>query len=177
MRRPVALFFVTLFFLLAAVALAGEYADVEKKRPEPQPSGDQAVVYVVRPAFAGKAVKMWAFVDEIPIGVNKGRQCTYALVPAGKHLFWAKAENISALEMDVEAGKVYYLKQDLRMGVMKARVALEVLDEKQGEEAMAKCSFTTMTSEGQARAKEIAQADYSKAMTKGQGETEEAAQE
>jgi hypothetical protein len=178
MHRRIHVPLIILALLIAAEVTAGEYAEVEKSRPEPQPTGDQAVVYVVRPALAGKAVKMWAFVDTTPIGVNKGRQCTYALVPAGRHIFWARAENISAMEMDIEPGKIYYLKQDLRMGVMKARVALEVLAPEEGEKALAKCSYTTLTPEGQKRAAEIAQADYSRAMKAlSGGETAEAEQE
>ena len=80
-----------------------------KKKQMGEATADKALVYILRPAFPGKAVKMWAFADEQFIGVTYGRQYTYALVEPGEHVFWSKAENVSAFKMNVEARKTYYL--------------------------------------------------------------------
>ena len=52
---------------------------------------------------------LWAFVDGQFIGVTHGKNYTYALVSPGEHVFWSKAENVSAFKMNVEARKTYYL--------------------------------------------------------------------
>ncbi len=138
----------------------------EKVTLEPPP--DAAVVYVVRPAMLGKAIKAWAFVDETTIGVNKGKHYTFATVPPGRHVFWARAENVSALEMNVEAGVSYYLKQGVQMGGLKARVKLVAVSEMEGKAAIEKCKYTQLTDEGRARGAEIVAAKYETALEKAQ---------
>ena len=165
--KKLSLSFLILAILATALpALAGDVITVQKEKATAEPTEDAAVVYVVRPAMMGKAVKIWAFAGESPIGANKGKHYTFATVPPGKHVFWARAENVSALEMEVEAGKTYYLKQGVRMGGMKARVKLMVVDETEGEEAIKKCKYTQLTGEGEARAAEIIAAKYKTAVEK-----------
>ena len=134
---------------------AEEMITVSKEKVLAEPSDQEAVVYFVRPAFIGKAVKIWAFVDQTVVGANKGKHYTFAKVPAGRHLFWAKAENLSALQLDVEAGQTYYLKQKVKMGGLKARVKLIQVDAAEGGEALEKCKYTTLTGAGEERGAEI----------------------
>lgn len=155
-----------LFLTLNSSALAGMYTDVQKEKQYAEPTDDSAIVYVVRPAVLGKAVRIWAFVDKQSIGVNRGKQYTFARVLPGEHTFWAKAENISAIEFEVEAGKTYYLKQTVKMGAFKARVKLIQIDEVEGKEGIEKCKFTRLTPEGQERAEEIAAKKWETAVGK-----------
>ncbi len=156
--------------LLVATAtpvLAGDAITVDKSnKVRAEASSDAATIYVVRPAFMGKAIKMWSFCDETPLGANKGKHYHFATVPPGKHVFWSKAENVSALELEVEAGQTYYLFQKVKMGGMKARVKLIVASEHVGEEAIQKSKFTQLTAEGEARAAEIAAEKYQVAIGK-----------
>ncbi len=141
----------------SAPLVAGELFTVEKQTRMAEAKDGHATIYVVRPAMVGKAIKFWAFCDDTPLGVTKGKTYTFGHVPAGKHVFWAKAENVSALEMGVEAGKTYYLQQKARMGGMKARVKLIQLSEEEGQAALAKCGkYTSLTAEGEARGLELA---------------------
>lgn len=136
---------------------AGELFTVEKETRMAEAKSGHATIYVVRPAMVGKAIKFWAFSDDTPIGVTKGKTYTFGHVPAGKHVFWSKAENVSALEIEVEAGKTYYLWQKARMGGMKARVKLTEATEAEGKAALEKAGkYTSLTGEGETRAKEIA---------------------
>ncbi len=137
--------------------VAGELFTVEKETRMAEAKDGHATIYVVRPAMIGKAIKFWAFCDDTPLGVTKGKTYTFGHVPAGKHVFWAKAENVSALEMEVEAGKTYYLWQKARMGGMKARVKLTEATEAEGKAALKKAGkYTSLTGEGETRAKELA---------------------
>lgn len=90
---------------------------------------DKALVYILRPAFVGLAIKMWAFVDDRFIGVTKGKNYTYALVTPGEHVFWSKAENVNAVKLNVEGGKTYYLQQKIQPGGLKARVKFLLIEE------------------------------------------------
>ena len=135
---------------------AGEYVEVKDAKKLLKPTDTEAAVYVVRPSFAGKTVKCWAFADDQPLGVTKGKTYLVALVPAGAHVFWSRAENVSALELEVEAGKRYYLKQAMRIGGLKSRVKMRLLDEREGLELVKRCKLAEMTPEGRRRAAEVA---------------------
>lgn len=151
----------------AIPVLAGDVITVDKStKVRAEPADEAATIYIVRPAFVGKAVKMWSFCDETPLGANKGKHYHFATVPPGKHVFWTKAENVSALELETEAGRTYYLQQKVKMGGMKARVKLILLSEQEGEEAIAKSAFTRLTPEGETRAAEIAAEKYQVAVEK-----------
>jgi hypothetical protein len=124
-------------------------------RPEVLP--DKASVYVVRPAKMGMAIRMWAFADDTVLGLTKGDTYAHAYLEPGEYTFWSRAENVSAVNQVVEAGKTYYLKQKVKMGGFKARVSVEMLSESEGLEVLEKCaSFSTLTEAGKVRAAEIA---------------------
>ena len=154
----------------APIALAakdgGEEKDEEnfvqfsKEHPLGEPKPDKALIYVVRPTSAGFAVKSWFFSDDQALGVNRGSSYFFADVEPGKHVFWSKSENVDAVELEVEAGKTYYLQQHVKIGGLKARTKLEVLDETAGQERLAKCTkHGELTEAGRARGAELA-AEY-----------------
>jgi len=140
-----------------SVAEDEDFAVREKAVVRPEIEADKALIYIVRPTSAGTAIRMWVFADDTVLGLTKGDTYASAYVEPGEHLFWSRAENVSALTATVEAGKTYYLKQNVRMGGLKARVKLEILDETEGHEMLAKCGHhSTLTEAGRARAAEIA---------------------
>jgi hypothetical protein len=141
----------------AAVADEEDFAVREKTVVRPEVLPEMASIYVVRPAKGGMAIRMWAFADDTVLGLTKGDTYAHAYLEPGEYTFWARAENVSAVRHTVEAGKVYYLKQAVRMGGLKARVAVEFLSDEQGREVLDKCaSYSTLTEAGKARAAEIA---------------------
>jgi hypothetical protein len=134
-----------------------DFAVREKAVVRPEVLPDKALIYIVRPTSAGTAIRMWAFADDSVLALTKGDTYAFAYLEPGDHLFWSRAENVSALTATVEAGKTYYLKQSVRMGGLKARVRLEIIDETEGQEMLAKCGHhSTLTDAGKARAAEIA---------------------
>lgn len=134
-----------------------DFAVREKAVVRPEVLPDKALIYVVRPAVGGTAVRMWAFADETALGVTRGDTYTHAYLDPGEYTFWSRAENVSALKQSVEAGKTYYLKQAVKMGGLKARVAIEFLSEAEGREVLDKCAHhSTLTEAGKTRAAEIA---------------------
>ena len=136
----------------------------DQRRGEPQEG--HALVYVFRPATMGAAIKTWAFVDDDLIMVSKPKAYSFAQVPAGKRLFWTKSENTSAMELDVEAGKTYYLKVKMKMGIGKARAKLLQVDEAEAQKYFQKCSYVEPSDKGLARSAEIVANRKSRAVNK-----------
>jgi hypothetical protein len=151
------------FTLAALVALgaSASLADIMETSKEPYTptlAPGEAGVYFVRPATLGMAISFWAFIDETVVGVTKGNSYTFAAVPAGEHLIWSSSGNVSVLKVNLEAGKIYYFEQEIRGGAMKARVALEPMDEAEALEAIGKDKRTTLTEEGRVKgAEELAE--------------------
>jgi len=54
-------------------------------------------------------------------------------VQPGTHKLTSKAENTSELTVDAVAGKLYYVWQEVKMGVMSARSKLQLVDEPTGK--------------------------------------------
>lgn len=144
-------------------ALAGDEDDEEgyvqftKEHPLGEVKPDKALVYVIRPAKMGFAIKSFFLCDDEILGINRGSSYFFAHVNPGKHVFWSKSENVDALELEVEAGKTYYIQQRVRMGGFRARTKLEVLDEEKGKAALEKCKkYGTLTAKGREKGMEIA---------------------
>ena len=146
--------------LFAGGAVAGnedDYAIRKKEVVRPEVRSDKATVYIVRPAKMGAAIRMWAFADDIALGLTKGGTYAHAYLEPGDYTFWSRAENVSAVIQTVEAGKTYYFKQKVKMGGLKARVSVEFLSDADGREALEKCkSYSILTDSGKVRAAEIA---------------------
>ena len=157
MKRMIALGLLCSLLLTIPVAAADYYEKFDKdEKMRAEPEEGHALVYVFRTAMVGAAIKTWAFVDDDLMMVSKPKAYSFAQVPAGKHLFWTKSENTSALELDVEAGKTYYLKVKIKMGINKARAKLVELEtEEDVLKAFSKCSYVKPTAAGYERAKEI----------------------
>ncbi len=155
--RKLILVLTAVFVAATPVVQAGEYYTKDKtNKKRGEPTEDMALVYVFRPAKVGAAIRTWSFAGDQFIGVSKPKAYYFALVPPGKHVFWAKSENTSGIEVEVEAGETYYFQTAIRMGFNKARVKMMQIDEATAEEFFAKCSYVEATEEGRQRAAEIA---------------------
>lgn len=134
-----------------------EYVTFSDEHPLGSPQTGHALLYVVRPTSVGFAIKSFFFVDDTIIGINRGSSYFFTDVTPGKHVLWSKSENVDALEMTFEAGKTYYLQQQVQMGGFRARTKLKMLDETEGAEALAKCKkHGTMGAAGIAKGNEYA---------------------
>lgn len=137
-----------------------KYTIKHKTKQMGQATADKALVYILRPAFVGIAIKMWAFVDDQFIGVTHGKNYTYALVAPGEHVFWSKAENVSAFKMNVEAGKTYYLQQKVRPGGFRAHVKFAEAEDSKVKKYFKKSKYVTPTEQAHAKAQEYIEKWY-----------------
>jgi len=156
-RRQLGWVLVLAILCTASAATAADYYTKfdksDQRRGEPEEG--HALVYVFRPATVGYAIKTWAFADDDLMMVSKPKAYSFAQVPAGTRLFWTKSENTSVLEMEVEAGRTYYLKVKIKMGLAKARAKILEIDEATAQKFFQKCSYVEPSDEGLTRAAEI----------------------
>jgi hypothetical protein len=93
-----------------------------------KPSEGKSLVYFVRTSGMGFAINFKYFDGEKYLGkFNYGKYMVYECEP-GKHVFWAVAENKSVIEAEFEAGKVYIINSEVRMGILYAEVELLPFD-------------------------------------------------
>ena len=106
-------------------------------------TADKALIYVLRPTMMGMAIQTKLAVDGEWMGVNRGNSYFFFSVAQGEHYFCSRAENHSAIALKVEAGKTYYLQQEIQMGVMKARTILVVMDDAEAQKKLPKMNMST----------------------------------
>ncbi|HMD37740.1 MAG TPA: DUF2846 domain-containing protein [Candidatus Acidoferrum sp.] len=111
----------------------------KNSHPEPQVVADKAVVVVVRPTMLGNKVQTKFAVDGKWVGVNRGDNYFIFAVAPGTRQLCSQAENDAKVILNAEAGKIYFVQQHVKMGILKAENALEILDEEKGRAALAKC--------------------------------------
>ncbi len=84
-----------------------------------------ALVTFIRPAFVGTAIQFRMWDSEKFIGHLSSQSYIQYKTTPGKHLFLARSENWSCVEAELEGGKSYFIIGKVRMGLLKARVALD----------------------------------------------------
>ena len=95
------------------------------------PAG-KAGVYVYRNETFGAAVKMDVFLDGKRLGDTVARSYFYAEVEPGTHAVMGKSENESEVRFHALAGKLYFIWQEVKMGLLYARNELKLVDEAVG---------------------------------------------
>jgi hypothetical protein len=137
------------FFLFTLAATAQE--DAKTLTP---PEG-KSLIYVVRPSKLGFAVGFSTSCDDKPVGKTKGHRFIYAILEPGSHkLTTTGGEKDATLELTTEAGKTYFVELVPKMGVMLARVKMQVLEEKEGREKLEKCKPMAEKNKGKEDEKE-----------------------
>lgn len=97
---------------------------------------DKAGLYVYRNESMGAAIKMEVAVDGQPIGQTAANTFLYKEVAPGKHTVVSKAENTDTLEVDAKPGKLYFIWQEVKMGLMSARSKLQLMDDDKGRKGV-----------------------------------------
>ncbi len=103
------------------------------------PSPGNCLIYIIRPASLGLAVSFWVYIDGQEIGTTRGRNYLEAEVKPGAHEIISRSENEAKLPLETKAGEVYFIEQQVTMGVVMARNKLIQLNSGEGKEALDKC--------------------------------------
>lgn len=130
MRIFGALIFALLLSACASVPMASLDQDTKAKTFSPPPN--KAALYIYRNESFGAAIPMTVSVNSKALGQTAAQ--TYfrlELVP-GKYTMESHAENVSTLPLTTEAGKNYFVWQEVKMGMWMARSLLQQTDETSG---------------------------------------------
>jgi len=123
----------------ASVPMASGERDAQTKTFTVKP--DKANIYVYRNESMGAAVKMDVDFDGKPIGQTVAKSYFALEVAPGKHTLISKAENDSVIDIAAEAGKNYFIWQEVKMGVLYARNKLALVDDATGKAGVSECKL------------------------------------
>lgn len=139
MNLKIKLFLIASMFFSAGYSQQSEQKDSTGKLLTAFP--DKAVVYVIRPTSFAFAIRMDVKCDSVYIGTTGPKSYIYTVLTPGSYTFLSQSENKSFLEISLEAGKIYYLEQQVKMGIVYARTKLKLVDEEKGKSFLAKCKL------------------------------------
>jgi hypothetical protein len=123
----------------ASVPMAARSDDAAAKQFAPV--ADKATVYIYRDEIMGSAIKMPLLVDGISIGDTGPKTYLEVALPPGTHSVTSKTEKDVTISLDVQAGKTYFIWQEVKMGMWVARSQLHIVDEAKGKKGVLDCSM------------------------------------
>ena len=112
--------------------------------PANQDTTRYATIYLVRPDnnFSNDIWVGLYFNDSRQVFImNNGLKYAIKYAKTGNLEIWTKNKKKSSVQLNVEAGKKYYIELDMLPGIELGYPTLTLLDEKQGEEALRKISY------------------------------------
>lgn len=126
-------------FGCASVPMGDAAKDAELKSFTARPG--MAGLYIYRNENFGGAIRMDVEVDGKPIGQTAAKTYFYKEVAPGKHTVTSKSENTDTLEVETVAGKLYYIWQEVKMGLLYARTKLSLVSEEEGRKGVLESSL------------------------------------
>ena len=117
--------------LIVSCATTKQYKKFTDKEPIPT---DKARIYLIRTGNFGGFVKFNTFLDNQDNKIGEVGPKSYICfdIPTGEHKVIVKAETERFYTINAQAGKIYYLRLVPKMGMNKARVNFEILNEAEG---------------------------------------------
>jgi len=122
----------------ASVNKAPSEADANAKSFRPNPSSSQ--VYVYRNETLGAALSMPVTVDGKLAGTTGPNSFFKFDLPAGRHTITSQGET-SKLDLTTEAGKLYFVWQEVKMGGFSGGSKLQLVSEAVGQKGVLECSL------------------------------------
>lgn len=118
----------------ASVNMASK-EESDKAKQFSAPSAEKSGLYVYRNSFAGKALKKDIWVDGKCLGESASDVFFYTQVEGGKkHKIETESEfSPNALEVFMEAGKNYFVRQYIKLGAFVGGANVEQIPEEQGK--------------------------------------------
>lgn len=114
----------------ASVPMASLEQDATAKDFSTQPN--KASVFIYRNENYGAAVPVTVSVNGKTLGQTAAMTYFRLNVAPGKYTINSHAEDVSVLGLDVDAGKNYFVWQEIKMGMWSARSKLQQVDEIKG---------------------------------------------
>ncbi|NCD35495.1 MAG: DUF2846 domain-containing protein [Spartobacteria bacterium] len=127
----------------ASVPLAPLDQDTKAKNFSPIPN--KASLYIYRSESFGAAIPMTVSVNGKALGQTAAKTYFRLNLTPGKYAVESHAENVSNLPLTTEAGKNYFVWQEVKMGVWMARSLLQQTDEITGRAGVMKSKLIAST--------------------------------
>lgn len=143
MARNILFIILALFFAGCATVPMGDAKRDEELKTFASP-GDKAGIYIYRNEMLGAAMKLDIDFDGMALGRTAAKTYFYREVPPGKHTIVSKGENEDTLELEVMAGKLYYVWQEVKMGFWTARTKLHLMTDEEGKKGVSECKLAEM---------------------------------
>ena len=104
-----------------------------------QPVASKAVVYVYRDENFGAAIKVPIIINQQNVGSTVAMSYFRLLLDPGPCEVECRAERDGKATFNVEAGKVYFFRQEMKMGFLVAGCMMHLVSEAEGRKAVAEC--------------------------------------
>lgn len=124
----------------ASVPMESPEKDAAAKTAKPGPG--QSLIYVYRNEMFGAAVKLAVTLDDKMAGETASETYFLFRVPAGKHTLSSAAEgDWDKLTINCQAGKTYYVWQEVKMGMFMANSKLHLKGPEDGRKGVQECKL------------------------------------
>lgn len=128
--------------LLAALTL-GACAEVpmaertlDRQAKDFRPGPDESAIYLIRDQSVAANTLIPVSIDGRAAGETAEQTYFFWVVPPGDHRLASHGESPAALTLSTEAGKVYFVRQEIRLGAWEPRISLQLVDEEQGRRGL-----------------------------------------
>ena len=95
-------------------------------------------IYLFRDEVLGMAIAFDVSLNDVPVGNTAANTYFCFTLPSGQYKIDSIAENKSTLTINTEEGKNYFIWQEVKMGILKARNKLQEVDEERGKRGVLK---------------------------------------
>jgi hypothetical protein len=102
---------------------------------------DKSSIYLYRNELISGGVTMTVSLDGRVVGQTGPKTYFLLEVAPGLHEISSVSENVSTLNLNTEAGKSYYVWQEVKMGLWKARSVLQQVDGETGRKGVTECKL------------------------------------
>ena len=128
-----------LFSGCATVPTASPQLDLQAKSFIANP--DKATIYIYRDELFGAAIGMNIMLDGVYLGRTAAQTYFRVEVNAGDHTVQSFAENTTEMSLKTETGKIYFVRQEVKMGFLSARSDIYLVENQEGREAVKECKL------------------------------------
>jgi hypothetical protein len=123
----------------ASIPMGSQQEDLVAKAFVARPG--KAAIYVYRSETLGFAAPIMVAVDGRPVGKTLGQTYLVLELEPGEHEIASIAEDMATVRVMAQAGKSYYIWQEVKVGMWKVRSRLQEVGESQGQSGVAECAI------------------------------------
>lgn len=118
----------------ASVPMGTSARDAELKTFKVSP--DKAAIYIYRNEFMGKAATMDVAIDGKTIGQTASKTYLYIELPPGLHIIRSTAEDIDTIHIDIKAGTLTYVWQEVKVAAFYVGSKLHLVSPEEGRKGV-----------------------------------------